>query len=44
MLALLVVSCKLDNYESPNATFYGSIIDIDTNTPDPTRTHTGIYD
>lgn len=33
MLALLVVSCKLDNYESPNATFYGSIIDIDTNTP-----------
>lgn len=31
IILLIANACKLDNYEAPNATFYGSIIDKETN-------------
>jgi len=35
ILALLVSACELDNYDGPDAKFYGTIMDIDTNEPIP---------
>lgn len=33
ILSLLIplASCELDNYDAPDATLYGSFIDVDTN-------------
>lgn len=31
ILALFISSCELDNYDGPDATFFGSIIDTETN-------------
>jgi len=35
VLGLTLGSCDLDNYEAPNARFYGQIVDSDTNEPIP---------
>ncbi|MEN8155533.1 MAG: DUF3823 domain-containing protein [Bacteroidota bacterium] len=35
ILGLLVSACELDNYDAPDASFFGSIIDMDTNEPIP---------
>ncbi len=35
ILALLLSACELDNYDAPDAKFFGSIIDSDTNEPIP---------
>ena len=35
VMSLLLSSCELDNYDAPDAKFFGSIIDSDTNEPIP---------
>jgi len=33
IILLVAVSCELDNYDGPDASFYGSILDYETNEP-----------
>lgn len=35
MFGTIICSCELDNYDAPNAKFYGQIVDSETNEPIP---------